>query len=129
MLDRKLYGQILAQYTHATSDLAGSVVDYQGLTREPWDASQLDARLDRAIRRWLADPRKGHRFESENNHLVLSRIFDWFEHDFRKQGGIRTLVEHHTPPPFKRSLQERRKNLKLTYFPYDWRLNDTTGRD
>jgi len=234
VMDRKLYGEILAQYTHTTSELAGTVVDYHGLTREPkwqtlidnvgrtepsrlvgqseklaywlnvynlfaidlvvrhypiasirdigtfwnpvwkheagringkpytlaqieddilrtlgdprihaamvcasrscpslsrepWDASRLDAQLDRAVTRWLADPRKGLRFEPENNRLVLSRIFDWFEHDFEAQGGVRSFVQRYAPPAIKPRLENAGKKQKLTYFPYDWRLNDANA--
>jgi len=94
------------------------------LSREPWDASQLDAQLDRAVRGWLADTRKGLRLEPESNQLTLSRIFDWFEDDFRKQGGVRGFVERYAPPAIQQSLRARGENLKLTYFLYDWRLND-----
>jgi hypothetical protein len=88
------------------------------LRREPFSAARLDAQLDDQMRSFLADRRKGARLEG--GRLRLSKIFDWFEEDFRAAGGVVAFVRPYLDfdPGAK---------PKLVWFDYDWSLNVWSG--
>jgi hypothetical protein len=95
------------------------------LQREPFRAADVDTQLDASLRRFLADPRKGLAVDRGAQRIRLSRIFDWFAEDF---GGADAVVESITPfaPERERAwLEEHGRNARVSFFDYDWRLNDT----
>ncbi len=93
------------------------------LRREPYRPADLDAQLDDAMRRWLADPRKGARIDRSARTIYLSSIFDWFEKDF--VGGVLPFVAAHLPAEEARWIRSQGKSLRVRYLDYDWSLNDT----
>jgi len=93
------------------------------LLREPWRADRLDAQLDRAMRSWLADPRKGARIDRGRERIALSRIFKWFAGDFEPAGGVLEFVAAHLPSSDGEWLRARRDGIEIEYLDYDWRLN------
>jgi hypothetical protein len=97
------------------------------LRREPWRAERLDAQLDDAMRRWLADPGKGLRIDRADRTVTLSKIFDWFEEDFEAAGGALAFAARHAPPD-ARAWIGANPDADVEYFDYDWRLNDLAGR-
>lgn len=103
-------------------------VSCPALHREPWSAARLDAELDAAMRRLLADRGKGLRLDRDANELWLSRIFKWFREDFEAQGGVLEFVRRYAPPA-ERSWIERDPEPRLRYLDYDWRLNDLAQSD
>jgi hypothetical protein len=88
------------------------------LRRESFSAARLDAQLDDQMRAFLADRRKGARLEG--GRLRLSKIFDWFEEDFRAAGGVVAFVRPYLDfdPGAKPG---------LVWFDYDWSLNVWSG--
>lgn len=100
-------------------------VSCPSLRREAYRGEHLEAQLEDAVRRFLADPRKGSRLEADG--LRLSPIFDWFARDFAARGGVRAYLEPRLPEASARALRERGTELALRYFDYDWRLNDTAA--
>lgn len=76
----------------------------------PFTADELDEQLDIVSREFLLTPTKGARIE--NDRIRLSRIFDWFETDFR---DIASFLRRYRPEipdlPIKADL------------PYDWSVN------
>ena len=93
------------------------------LPREPLVADKLDAQLDAAVRQWLADPGKGLRIDRAANTVRLSKIFDWFEEDFAKAGGVLAFVTRYAPEPDREWLHEHAGTAKIDYFDYDWAVN------
>jgi hypothetical protein len=93
------------------------------LRREAYRAERLEAQLEDAVRRFLADPRKGSRLEAAGA-LRVSRIFDWFEEDFEAGGGVRAFLASRLPEESARWLAERGASAPLAHFDYDWSLND-----
>jgi hypothetical protein len=83
---------------------------------EPYEAERLDAPLDDQGRRFLAQQEKDR---WADGILYLSPIFDWFKEDF---GNVPTYVA----PFFPEGPCEKitAGNLKISYTPYDWTLND-----
>lgn len=93
------------------------------LRREPYRPADLDAQLDDAMRRWLADPRQGAKVDRSARTIYLSSIFDWFEKDFR--GGVLPFVAAHLPAEEASWVRSQRSALRVRYLEYDWTLNDT----
>ena len=88
------------------------------LRRESFDPARLDAQMEEQMRVFLADRRKGAR--QEGTRLRLSKIFDWFEEDFRPAGGVVAFVRPYLdfdPGP----------DPKVVWFDYDWSLNVWSG--
>jgi hypothetical protein len=93
------------------------------LAREPYRPETLDAQLDAALRRFLADPRKGSRLDAERGELVLSPIFDWFAEDFAAAGGALAFVRPHLPGTTRAWLAAHEGRVRIETFDYDWSLN------
>jgi hypothetical protein len=91
------------------------------LRREPYAAERLDAQLDDSLRRFLADPRKGARWDAATGTLWLSRVFEWFEADFAAAGGVVAFVRPHLPEPVRAGLPAF---PRVRHLDYDWSLND-----
>ena len=84
------------------------------LRTEPYTAARLNSQLDDQVEGFLANPAKGSRVEQQ--HIRLSKIFDWFKQDFSRTGGVKTFIRHYRP-----ELPEQlpvRADLN-----YDWSLN------
>ena len=94
------------------------------LRREPYDAARIDAQLEDALRRFLADPRKGAAFDPAAGRLRLSRIFAWFEADFASRGGVLAFVLPRLPGEVRAAVAARPGAVRVGHFDYDWRLND-----
>ncbi len=102
------------------------------LRREPFTAQRLDAQLDDSLRAFLADTRKGVRAEArrgvraeaKNGRLRVSRIFDWFEEDFEKKGGVVKYLQPYMTGEAAELLKGRGADIPLVYFDYDWTVND-----
>ena len=93
------------------------------LRRDPYRSAQLDDQLDDALRRFLADPRKGSRLEASAGVLRLSKIFDWFAEDFESGGGVIGTLAPYLPESTRRWLEASETPPTLRYFDYDWSLN------
>jgi hypothetical protein len=99
-------------------------VSCPALRREPYVPGRIDAQLDDALARFLADPEKGARFDPASGTLTLSPIFDWFAKDFAAQGGVLAALGPRFPAPLRSALASRGSAPTIAYFDYDWSLND-----
>ncbi len=101
------------------------------LVPDAYSADSLDAQLDAAARRFLADETKGLRVADEkgrfggvNHTAYISEIFHWFEDDFKKSAGSRIdFIIPRAPEDAKRFLKKNRYDLKVKKLDYDWSLN------
>jgi hypothetical protein len=94
------------------------------LSRVPWNAARLDDQLDDAMRRWLADPRKGLRIDRRTRTVHLSRIFKWFDEDFEASGGVLAFVAAYLDDADRDWLRQQGTGARIEYMDYDWSLND-----
>lgn len=95
------------------------------LRREPYTGRTIDEVMDEAAYEYINNFR-GANF-TEDGHLVVSRLYDWFEDDF---GGSEEAVLEH----IKKYAQGRLKyhlqyQDEIDIYKYDWSLNDTQGED
>jgi len=98
------------------------------LRREPYLAARLEAQLDDAMGRFVADRRKGVRVDHRRKVLWLSRIFEWFAEDFTERGDVQGYVAAYLRP-VERGWLAHRPDIEVRYFEYDWALNDLGDRD
>lgn len=101
------------------------------LAPEAYVAERLDAQLEVAMHRFLAD-RSRNRYNPDSDTLQVSRIFDWYGEDFtRGPAGAKTValaLGHHAEvlsqdPALQARL--RAGSVPIEFLEYDWRLNDT----
>ena len=78
-----------------------------------YTSKDLDQQLNEQATRFFAQS-KG--LQVNQNKITVSKIFDWFEVDFKETGGVSAYIERYRP------------GLPSTevsgYLSYDWRLND-----
>lgn len=91
------------------------------LRAEPWLATKLNDQLEDSAKRFLQDKTR-NQFHAESNTLELSKIFDWYEDDFKKDkscgGSVQAFAAKYIPSGTKITDQS-----KVKYLPYDWQLN------
>lgn len=110
--------------------LACPVASCPGLRGEPYRAETLDAQLAAQTRDFLANPKKGLRYDPEENILHLSPIFKQYAGDFTggspvlalfARGGLVEWVLAYVPEELGKTLRE--KEPAVEYLEYDGRLN------
>lgn len=85
------------------------------LKNSTYKPQTLDQDLEKAVRQFLSDSSKNI---ITPNELQLSAIFNWFETDFEKEGGVIAFIQKYTSIKLK-------KNISLMYLKYNWKLNDS----
>ena len=88
------------------------------ITNFAYQPDQLDAQLDQQTRIALNNPEF---IKIDGNQVELSQIFKWYPGDFggNKRGIFDFINQYKTTPISKSS--------KVSYYPYDWALNDAAN--
>ena len=95
------------------------------LRSEAYTAKELSKQLDNQGIQFLADPFR-NRFDEKNNTLYLSKIFDWFSGDFKRDAGsVRDFVKKYLPIKLQSSLND---DTSISFIEYDWSLNNVAGK-
>ena len=84
------------------------------IRNEAYRAEKLEQQLQDQTIQFLNNPYKGLKLKS--NTLYVSKIFDWFEEDFKKMGGVDAFILQYHP-----KLKNQFKTIK--YLDYDWSAN------
>ena len=111
--------------------LACPAASCPGLRPEPYRGEALDSQLASQTRDFLANPRKGLRYDPESNTLYLSPIFKQYAGDFTggssvlalfsfARSGLAEWVVNHVPEELARILRE--KEPEVQYLEYDGRV-------
>lgn len=93
------------------------------LSREPFTAARIDAELDAAFARFVANRDKGFAIERDPAKIRLSSVFKWFAEDFEKQGGVLAMISRYLDADDRAWLEAHGSTAKREYMPYDWRVN------
>ncbi len=88
------------------------------LRREAYVATSLDAQLDDQARSFLDDKGR-NRIEPATGKVELSQIFEWFNEDFERVGGLAAALM----PYISHEQAELLRQGKPTFLAYDWSLN------
>lgn len=83
------------------------------LRAEAYRADRLPAQFDDQIWAFLTNSGKG--LQWAGNSLILSPIFDWFEEDFDRTGGVIRFIQG-----YRNDIPD---NARIRYFDYDWSVN------
>jgi len=86
-----------------------------------YDAEHIERQLELAARSFVA-----HDVEVEPSRGVarVSRVFRWFARDFGGPAGVLAVLRQYLPDDERRAwLVAQGEGVRLTYRPYDWRLN------
>ncbi|MDP3840333.1 MAG: DUF547 domain-containing protein, partial [Methylococcales bacterium] len=63
------------------------------LRTEPYTAEKLNIQLDDQVKSFLNNAKKG--LNDDGKVIHVSKIFDWFEKDFKTVGGIEAFIRQH----------------------------------
>ncbi len=88
-------------------------VSCPNLRDEPYTATKLNLQLDNQVQQFLNNQGKG--LKIDNKSIYVSKIFDWFEDDFQKAGGVSGFIGHYKP--------ELSQFKVVADIPYDWSVN------
>ena len=83
------------------------------LRREAYTAKALDRQLEEQAITFINDPKRN---KLSNDKAALSKIFNWFEGDFTKNGSLITYLNRYARTKLK-------SDAKISYLDYDWNLN------
>lgn len=84
------------------------------LQNEAFTSSKIENQLTNATKEFLSDSKRNSIFVDS---LELSKIFQWFSKDFKRNGSVIDFINQYTD--FKIS-----ENAKIKYKDYNWALNE-----
>ena len=84
------------------------------LLNQAFTAENMEQQLDATAKQFVNDASKNTISKDE---VEISKIFDWFSSDFKKQGSIIDFLNTY-------STVEIDKNAKVKYKTYNWSLNE-----
>jgi hypothetical protein len=94
------------------------------LRPEAYDGAKLSEQLDDQGRIFLSQTGK-NRFDFDRKEIYLSKIFDWFKDDFRKDGKNELdFISRFLPAVQAQMLLANAATLKVKHTDYDWSLNE-----
>src|SRR4029453_8106976 len=86
--------------------------------RQPFEAAQLDAQLDRAARQFLNEERNVE-LDHGARRVRLSSILKWYKKDFlATQPSLIAYVNQYREPG-----RQIPADYNVAFLPYDWTLN------
>jgi hypothetical protein len=100
-------------------------VSCPALRDEAFVSERLDTQLEDSVRRFLGD---SSRNRADENGLWVSKIFDWYAVDFKKQAGsvakwLAAYAEQLSNDPKIRA-GVASASLRIRHLDYEWALND-----
>ncbi len=85
------------------------------LRNEAYTAERLDAQLDDAMRRFIADSLRNY---IGPDQAKVSKIFSWFSSDFKRDAGsVRAYLNRYAGTPIG-------AQTPISYLDYNWALNE-----
>jgi hypothetical protein len=95
------------------------------LQRFAYTAEKLNSQIDSAYRVWLGRTDL-NRFLPNEKRVEISSIFKWYADDFKRTGGLKSVLSRYAPAQYQRFLQT--EDFEVDYLPYHWGLNDQGGK-
>jgi hypothetical protein len=94
------------------------------LRSEAFEPARLSAQMDEQARNFINNPEKNS-FDFAKNEIMVSKIFDWFEEDFKKyDAGVPAFISRYLPPEPGKQLLANAKTVKVKHHDYNWDLNE-----
>ena len=93
------------------------------LRNEAYTSARLDVQLD-AQAKYVHAHDTWFQFHAGKNEVRLTSLYNWYGGDFEQSAGTILKYAAEYSPDLKRALDSG-KDLRITYLPYDWSLNET----
>jgi hypothetical protein len=94
------------------------------LRAEAFAPGRLNEQLEEQTRNFINNP-ASNSFDFSNNAATVSKIFDWFEEDFKKyDAGVVAFIGRYLPPEQGKHLLANAKTVKIKHHDYNWDLNE-----
>lgn len=84
------------------------------LNNHAYQAAKINKQLDDAVTSFLEDSSKN---EIQKNKISVSKIFDWYQDDFKEAGGVIPFINQFSKINVDAS-------ARIEYKKYDWNLNE-----
>ena len=84
------------------------------LLNEAFTAKTVDAQLEKLAIQFINDSKRN---TITTNSIEVSKIFNWFSKDFKKDGSLIDFLNKYSKTPIS-------PNAKTRYMDYDWTLNN-----
>ena len=95
------------------------------LRSEAYTSSLVSQQLDQQGQQFLSDPFR-NRYDKKENKLYLSKIFDWFDGDFKRDAGdVKNFVKKYLAKNIQDNINEE---TSISFLEYEWTLNNKPGR-
>ncbi len=94
------------------------------LLDEAYTAENLETQLDRQARRFINDEMRNRISEDE---LRLSKIFQWYEEDFTRNGTLAEYIDRYAEESLPLTEEGQFKGT-IRYLEYNWALNEQENR-
>ena len=92
------------------------------LWNRAYSAETLEERLETATFNFIQNPEQV-RIDRPKRHVYVSKIFKWYDDDFKEgYDGVTDFLADYLPPEDAEFLEST--DVKLRYLDYDWSLND-----
>ncbi|MCG3118578.1 MAG: hypothetical protein ALAOOOJD_00798 [bacterium] len=94
------------------------------LRAEAFEVSRLGEQLDEQARQFITNSEKNS-FDFAKNEALVSKIFDWFQEDFKTYAtGVPEFISRYLPPELGKQLLAAGKAFKIKHHDYNWDLNE-----
>ena len=72
----------------------------------------------------IKDEFPGIKINPGAGRITVSKILDWFEGDFKADGGVLEVIAHYIDQEDATWLRTNGQKASIQYFKYDWSLNE-----
>jgi hypothetical protein len=94
------------------------------LRAEAFESARLGEQMDEQARNFINNPEKNS-FDFTKKEALVSKIFDWFDEDFKKYDqGVPAFMSRYLPPEQGKQLLANAKTFKIKHHDYNWDLNE-----
>jgi len=94
------------------------------LRAEAFEPARLGEQMDEMARNFINNPEKNS-FDFVKKEALVSKIFDWFQEDFKKYStGVPQFISRYLSPEQGKQLLAAGKGFKIKHHDYNWDLNE-----
>jgi hypothetical protein len=86
------------------------------LNREAFSGPKLEEQFEKLAKGYV-NSEKGVKYSAGSKSAELSKIFDWYKDDFKRDGGPLAFINKRRTTPIP-------NDAKISYQEYDWGLNE-----
>lgn len=96
------------------------------LSRDAFTGGNLEEQLTRQARRFI-NQRRNVNANASLNRITLSSIFKWYRADFEGKQSLLEFIRTYSDDTLRAALA-RLKQPKISFYNYDWSINDPGSR-